>query len=138
MSNIKSKPKAGKLLQIIFEDCEKGFDASPSDEVEIQLLKTIDSLTQSERREILSGLRAICRTLNIDSRMRRKSDLVSMMLGASYWAFLLRAFPMEMSSDYEARERRWTQVEHMSGRQKDDVFKLAEYFGTLIRRETET
>jgi len=60
--------------------------------------------------------------------MSSKSDLASMMLGASYWAFLLRAFPMEMSSDDGARERKWVDVERMSGRQKADVFKLAEYF----------
>jgi hypothetical protein len=131
LPSIKNKPKASHLLlSIIFEDARAALGASPTDKVEIKLSKTIGSLSLSERRRLLSGLRAICRDQKIDIRVRSKADLTRLLLGAAYWGYLLIEFPMEMSSDDAARKRRWIEVETISGVPKADIFKLTNYLSS--------
>jgi hypothetical protein len=108
-----------------------GLDANQSDMIEVKLAKTLESLSTSERVAILSELRTICLNLNIETRLRGLKDVTRLMLGASYWAFQIRAFAMDMTFDDASRKRKWVEVEQISGLPKDDVFKLAVYFESM-------
>lgn len=131
----KGQDKAERFLVLLFNECLRQFDIKSVSQVEEGLVRSFENISPADRRLAISVLRRVCASLKTGIRVATIRDVQRVILSASYWSYLVRAFAMEMSFDEDAKTRRWTEVESLAQASKDDVFRISDYFERFLPNE---
>ena len=124
-------PKGLRQLKRYFDQCFSAFRESGLPKVRANFERTLSSLNPAERKRVTQTLRKICLDLSISTRVIQDSDIVRIVLAASYWSCMIQEYAMNLGSIRGFKENIWAEVEEISELPKDEVFKLSEYFESL-------